>query len=53
MGVRRRDDLGMGRMDRRVDDEPRLVDRLVADQDVAVVIDELQVGHPDVAEILR
>jgi hypothetical protein len=40
-------------MDRRMDNEAGLVDRLVANEDVAVVIDELKIGHLDLAEMLR
>ena len=47
------DDLRMRGMDRRMNHEAGLIDRLVADQDVAVVADQLQVRHLDLAEMLR
>src|SRR5882757_10949849 len=53
MRVSGRDHLRMRGVDRRMNDEAGLVDRLVADQDVAVVVDELKVGHLDLAEMLR
>ena len=44
------DDVGAGLVDRRVEHERGPVDRLVAVDDVAVVVDEDQVADPHVAE---
>jgi hypothetical protein len=40
------------RVDRGMDDESRLIDRPIADQDIALMVDELQIRHPDLAEML-
>ena len=53
MRVGGRDHVRMRGVDRRVNHEAGLVDRLVADQDVAIVVDELKVRHLDLAEMLR
>lgn len=51
--VGRGDHLRMGGVDRRVNHKADLVDRLVAGQDVAGVIDQLKVRHLDLAEVPR
>ena len=50
--MRRGDDLGSGLVDRRVDHERRPVDRGVALDDLALVVDEEQVARPHLAEAL-
>ena len=44
-------DVGPGGMDLRVDDERRRVHRAPAFDDLALVVDEEEVGHPDVPEV--
>lgn len=51
--VRGRDHVRPRRVDRGMNGEAGRVDRPVAGQDVAFVIDELQVRHADLAEMLR
>ena len=51
VGVGRGDDVGPRGVDGRVDDERRAIDRALALDDLAVVVDENQVRDADVAEV--
>ena len=51
MGVGRGHHVGPGRVDLGVDGEGGRVDRAVALHDVALVVDQDQVGHRDLAEV--
>ena len=51
MRMRRGVDVRPSREDRGMDDESRLIDRPIADQDIALMVDELQIRHPDLAEM--
>jgi len=53
MGVGRRQNVGPSGMNRGMDDEAGLIDGSIADQNIAVVIDELKIRHFDQTEVLR